>query len=107
MPISDIAVLLVDTGGRQSTVGRAFGNTLTFPCAIVREEPIALIFFSKEQFKLTLHCRNQVDPYALPQNFGHEVGHIFGCNHYVDNSPYYPYSRGYRLPGTRWRTILA
>ncbi len=101
MPISDIAVLLVDTGGRQSTVGRAFGNTLTFPCAIVRTTVNAHFF------KVTIHCRNQVDPYALPQNFGHEVGHIFGCNHYVDNSPYYPYSRGYRLPGTRWRTILA
>ncbi len=103
MPISDIAVLLVDTGGRQSTVGRAFGNTLTFPCAIVRRTVSA--HFSKLQF--IYGRRNQVDPYALPQNFGHEVGHIFGCNHYVDNSPYYPYSRGYRLPGTRWRTILA
>merc|ERR1712088_52078 len=41
--------------------------------------------------------------------FGHELGHNTGLDHdkYADVTRNTPYSQGYHLPGTRYRTILA
>merc|ERR1719458_2497752 len=41
--------------------------------------------------------------------FGHELGHNMGLDHdkYADVTRNTPYSQGYHLPGTRYRTILA
>merc|ERR1712210_349536 len=41
--------------------------------------------------------------------FGHELGHNMGLDHdkYADATRNTPYSQGYHLPGTKYRTILA
>merc|ERR1712200_399127 len=41
--------------------------------------------------------------------FGHELGHNMGLDHdkYADVTRNTPYSQGYHLPGTKYRTILA
>merc|ERR1712107_536959 len=40
--------------------------------------------------------------------FGHELGHNMGLDHdkYADVTRNTPYSQGYHLPGTRYRTIM-
>merc|ERR1712107_647544 len=46
---------------------------------------------------------------ASNYTFGHELGHNMGLDHdkYADVTRNTPYSQGYHLPGTRYRTILA
>ncbi len=49
----------------------------------------------------------QVDTYASAQNLGHEIGHIFGCDHYSKRNPAYSYGKGWRIKKTTYRTIMA
>ena len=41
--------------------------------------------------------------------FGHEVGHILGCSHNIEQTPnpFVSYGVGYLIPNTNERTIMA
>ena len=39
-------------------------------------------------------------------SFGHEVGHILNCSHNAEQGAPPPY-RGYLIPGTKERTLMA